>query len=167
MVINNHCREKDERVIVNPVFFCLFSITTINLRRMKTFTILLLGILMSAPIFANEVFPSPQDSSMIYDFPEKMAQFPGGADAMEQFIRNNLSYPENLKNAGVKGKVYVQFVVEKDGSITNVKVRRSSRNDVLDQEAVKVVKKMPNWEPGSVRGKKVRVKQTVPISFVP
>lgn len=108
----------------------------------------------------------PQDSSMVYDFPEKMAQYPGGADAMDLFIRKNLNYPEKLKNAGVKGKVYVQFIVEKDGRITNITVRRGTNTD-LDKEAVSVIKKMPNWIPGSVRGKKVRVKQTVPITFSP
>lgn len=103
---------------------------------------------------------------MVYDFPEKMAKYPGGADAMDLFIRKNLVYPEDLKSAGVQGKVYVQFIVEKDGSITNITVRRSSRNERLDQEAIKVIEKMPNWIPGTVRGKKVRVKQTVPIQFV-
>lgn len=128
---------------------------------------MLFGMIFSALLMAFEVDPAPQDSSMIYDFPEKMAQFPGGADAMDLFIHKNLNYPTDLKNGGVGGKVYVQFVVEKDGSITNIQVRRSSRNQFLDKEAVNVVKKMPNWEPGSVRGKKVRVKQTVPIAFIP
>jgi TonB family protein len=134
---------------------------------MKNLVILLTLMILSAPVFATEMVPTPQDSSMIYDFPEKMAQFPGGADAMDLFIRKNLNYPADLKSAGVKGKVYVQFVVEKDGSITNIQVRRSSRNDTLDQEAMNVIKKMPNWEPGTVRGKKVRVKQTIPITFNP
>ena len=108
----------------------------------------------------------PQDSSMVYDFPEKMAEFPGGADAMDLFIRRNLNYPQRLKDAGVQGRVYVQFVVEKDGSITNISVRRGSKNDELDAEAVKLIEKMPDWIPGSMRGKKVRVKHTLPIAFL-
>lgn len=108
---------------------------------------------------------TPQDSSMVYDFPEQMAHFPGDADAMDLFIRKNLYYPPALKAAGVQGKVYVQFIVEKDGSISNIKVRRSSNNAELDQEAIKVIEKMPRWTPGSMRGKKVRVKQTVPVTF--
>lgn len=126
----------------------------------------LLFVTVATVGFSMDVNPMPQDSSMVYDFPEKMAQYPGGADAMDQFIRQNLVYPEDLKNAGVQGKVYVQFIVEKDGTITNITVRRSSRNDRLDQEAIKVIEKMPNWVPGSVRGKKVRAKQTLPIQFV-
>ena len=127
----------------------------------------LLFVTVATVGFSMDVNPIPQDSSMVYDFPEKLAQYPGGADAMDQFIRQNLVYPEDLKNAGVQGKVYVQFIVEKDGTITNITVRRSSRNERLDQEAIKVIEKMPNWVPGSVRGKKVRAKQTVPIQFVP
>jgi len=112
----------------------------------------------------NGVF-SPQDSSMVYDFPEKMAQFPGPPDAMDLFIRKNLIYPGNLRASAVQGKVYVQFVVEKDGSLSNITIRMSSKNAELDQEAINVIKKMPNWIPGSIKGKSVRVKQTIPIIF--
>ncbi len=126
----------------------------------------LLFITVAATGFsANFSVNEPQDSSMVYDFPEQMAKYPGGADAMDLFIRKNLNYPKELKDAGVQGKVYVQFVVEKDGSITNIIVRRGANNDVLDQEALNVIKKMPDWIPGSMRGKKVRVKQTIPIKF--
>ena len=113
---------------------------------------------------SNEVL-YPQDSSMVYDFPEKMAQFPGPPDAMDLFIRKNLVYPANLRAAGVQDKVYVQFVVEKDGSLSNITIRMSSKNVELDQEAINVIKKMPNWIPGSIKGKSVRVKQTIPITF--
>jgi len=104
---------------------------------------------------------------MVYDFHEKMAQFPVNPDAMDLFIRKNLYYPPALKAAGVQGKVYVQFIVEKDGSITNITIRMSSKNSELDQEAINVIKKMPKWVPGSIKGKNVRVKQTVPITFSP
>lgn len=112
----------------------------------------------------NEIL-APQDSSMVYDFPEKMAHFPGNPDAMDLFIRKNLVYPPKLKAAGVQGKVYIQFIVEKDGSLTNITIRMSSKNEDLDQEAINVIKKMPNWIPGSIKGKNVRVKQTIPITF--
>ncbi len=133
---------------------------------MKKIIALFALFICTASFAINEknVFTIPQDSSMVYDFPEKMAQFPGGADAMDMFIRKNLEYPAALKESGVVGKVYVQFIVEKDGTITDVKVRRGT-NTGLDNEAVKVIEKMPNWLPGSVRGKKVRVKQTIPITF--
>lgn len=115
----------------------------------------------------SHVSNMPADSSMVYDFPEKMAHFPGDPDAMDMFIRKNLIYPEKLRAGGVQGKVYVQFIVEKDGSISNIAIRMSSNNAELDQEAINVIKKMPNWIPGSIKGKNVRVKQTIPISFIP
>lgn len=101
---------------------------------------------------------------MIYDMPEIMPEFVGGADALDEFIKKNIKYPAEAKEKGIQGKVYVQFVVEKDGSITNVIVRRGT-NSLLDAEAVRVVKLMPAWKPGSMRGKKVRVRYTLPISF--
>lgn len=133
---------------------------------MKTTVIFLLFLATATGLFAAEERTNfPPDSSMVYDFPEQMAQFPGGADAMDMFIRKNLNYPQRLKDAGVKGKVYIQFIVEKDGSLSNIVVRRGCNNAELDQEAVNVIEKMPNWIPGEVRGKKVRVKQTIPVTF--
>lgn len=104
-------------------------------------------------------------SGMIYDMPEIMPEFIGGADALDEFIKQNIKYPAEAKEAGIQGKVYVQFIVEKDGSVTNVIVRRGA-NKLLDAEAVRVVKLMPAWKPGTMRGKKVRVRYTLPISFM-
>ncbi|MFT5821661.1 MAG: protein TonB [Crocinitomix sp.] len=131
----------------------------------KTIILLLLIVSANAGFTMGNGINTLQDSSMIYDFPEQMAHFPGDGDAMDLFIRKNLHYPPKLKAAGVQGKVYIQFIVEKDGSISNITVRRGCKNDELDQEAVNVIKKMPNWTPGTMRGKKVRVKQTIPVSF--
>lgn len=123
-----------------------------------------LFLVCSPIVFSSGLTIVTVQDTAVYDFPEKMAKYPGGGDAMESFIRKNLVYPDRLKKAGVQGKVYIQFIVEKDGRITNVKVRRGT-NPELDKEAKKVIEKMPDWLPGSVRGKKVRVKQTVPITF--
>jgi protein TonB len=131
----------------------------------KIMIFLLLIVAANAGFSKGNGIETPPDSTMVYDFPEQMAHFPGDADAMDLFIRKNLYYPPKLKAAGIQGKVYIQFIVEKDGSISNITVRRGSQNAELDQEAVNVIKKMPNWTPGSMRGKKVRVKQTVPVSF--
>ncbi|MEO9533103.1 MAG: energy transducer TonB [Crocinitomicaceae bacterium] len=109
----------------------------------------------------------PTDSTkkgMIYDMPEQMPQFIGGADALDNFINDNKEYPPKAKAAKIQGKVYVQFVVEKDGSISDVVVRRGA-NKLLDEEALRVVKMMPDWKPGSMRGKTVRVRYTLPITF--
>ena len=124
------------------------------------------SLLLFAAILAfnnSYSFFMPQDT-MIYDMPEQMPEFPGGADAMEQFVNDNIKYPPLAKEKGIQGKVYVQFVVEKDGSITQVKVRRGA-HELLDKEAVRVIKMMPNWKPGSMRGKVVRVRYTIPIIF--
>ena len=108
-------------------------------------------------------FEMPTDTN-IYDMPEQMPQFPGGADAMEHFISDNMKYPEEAKEKRIQGKVYIQFIVEKDGSLTNIKVRRGV-NKMLDDEAVRLIEIMPNWKPGSMRGKTVRVRHTIPIIF--
>jgi TonB family protein len=101
---------------------------------------------------------------MIYDMPEIMPEFIGGADALDEFVKKNLKYPAEAKEKGIQGKVYIQFVVEKDGSVTNIIVRRGA-NALLDAEAVRIVKLMPAWKPGTMRGKKVRVRYTLPITF--
>jgi protein TonB len=108
-------------------------------------------------------FYMPTDTN-VYDMPEQMPQYPGGADAMEHFIGDNIKYPPSAKEKNIQGKVYVQFVVEKDGSVTHVKVRRGA-HEVLNKEAVRVIKMMPKWKPGSMRGKAVRVRYTIPITF--
>ena len=131
----------------------------------KLLILLLLIVAANAGFTMSNTVNESQDSSMVYDFPEQMAHFPGDADAMDIFIRKNLYYPPKLKAAGVQGKVYIQFIVVKDGSISNITIRRGCQNAELDQEAVNVIKKMPNWIPGTIRGKKVRVKQTVPVKF--
>jgi len=127
---------------------------------------LIFGILVTNS-FTQSTTKVQQDTvkeEMIYDMPEIMPEFPGGADALDDFIKTHLVYPPEAKAKGIQGKVYVQFVVEKDGSITNVEVRRGA-NPLLDNEAVRVVKMLPNFKPGTMRGKKVRVRYTLPIVF--
>lgn len=109
----------------------------------------------------------PQDTTkteMVYDMPEQMPQFPGGAEAMERFISEHIKYPPTAKEKRIQGKVYVQFIVEKDGSLTDIKIRRGA-HQLLDDEAIRVIKLMPKWKPGSMRGKIVRVRYTIPITF--
>ncbi|MBK7129370.1 MAG: energy transducer TonB [Crocinitomicaceae bacterium] len=115
-------------------------------------------------VFSFIGFSQTDTSGMIYDMPEIMPEFIGGADALDDFIKKNIKYPAEAKEQGIQGKVYVQFVVEKDGTVTNVTVRRGAHT-LLDNEAVRVVKLMPAWKPGTMRGKKVRVRYTLPITF--
>ncbi len=95
---------------------------------------------------------------------ENKPEFPGGEAAMFKYIQEHTKYPEIAKENGITGKVFVQFVIGKDGSITDVKVIRSI-DPYLDKEAVRVVKSMPKWKPGSQRGKPVKVSFQLPINF--
>lgn len=92
-------------------------------------------------------------------------EFPGGFGAMTEWIGNEVEYPELCKEMGIGGIVYVQFVVNTDGSITNVKTLKSPHDD-LSNEAMRVVRKMPKWKPGEQAGKAVRVRYQIPIHFV-
>ena len=95
---------------------------------------------------------------------ETMPQFPGGDIAVLEYIKNNLVYPEAAKENGIQGRVVVSFVVEVDGSISEVTVVRGV-DPQLDAEAIRLIKSMPNWKPGMQRGKPVRVKYQVPVRF--
>jgi protein TonB len=95
---------------------------------------------------------------------EQMPQFPGGEAEMFKFIKENLKYPPQAQNAGVQGKVILNFVVGKDGKITNVKVVRGIGFG-CDEEAVRVLEKMPHWNPGKMGGRAVPVYFTFPITF--
>jgi len=101
----------------------------------------------------------------IFFIVEKMPKFPGGETALRQFIANNIIYPELAKDNGIQGKVYVTFVVTKDGSVANAEIARGV-DPLLDKEALRIVNTLPAWSPGYQRGKPVNVKYTVPINFV-
>jgi protein TonB len=94
-----------------------------------------------------------------------MPEFPGGELALRKFIANAIKYPVIAQENGIQGKVYVNFVVDKDGSITAAKIARGVDSS-LDKEALRVVNSLPKWKPGMQRGKPVKVSYTVPISFV-
>ncbi len=97
---------------------------------------------------------------------EEMPQFPGGEEAMISWIAQNIRYPEQAKIDGIRGVVVVTFVVGKTGRVDDVKVARSVHS-LLDAEAVRVIGEMPEWKPGTQRGKAVDVKYTVPVKFDP
>ncbi len=95
---------------------------------------------------------------------EEQAEFPGGLDSMYAFIVKNLKYPELAKEKGIEGRVFVQFVIEKDGSISNVKILRGIGGG-CEEAAVEMIKNMPKWKPGKQRGKPVRFQFVLPIKF--
>jgi protein TonB len=100
-----------------------------------------------------------------YNVVEQMPEFPGGESALQRFLTANVKYPSIAAENGVQGKVYVNFVVDRVGAISNVKVVRGV-DPAVDKEAVRVVKSMPKWIPGRQNGEAVRVSFTVPINFV-
>lgn len=95
---------------------------------------------------------------------EQQPQYPGGMDALHLFLTKNLSYPRSAANAGVSGRVFISFVVNTDGSLTDVQVLRGIGFG-CDEEAVRVIQKMPHWKPGKQLGRAVRVKYNLPIAF--
>ncbi len=106
-----------------------------------------------------------EEEQIIY-FAEEMPTFQGGGlDKFREYIKNNTKYPEVAAEAGIQGRVRVSFVVERDGSVSNVKVI-SGVDPLLDREAIRVVKSSPKWSPGRQRGKPARVGYNVPVVFV-
>lgn len=108
--------------------------------------------------------PKPEVANKVFDVVEEMPSFPGGQGALMSFLSSNIKYPVVAQENGVQGRVIVGFVVETDGSISDVKVMRSV-DPSLDKEATRVVKSMPKWKPGRQNGSAVRVKYTVPVVF--
>jgi TonB family protein len=108
---------------------------------------------------------SNSDNEEVYSIVEDMPEFPGGELALRQYIANSVKYPVIAQKNGIQGKVYVTFVIGKDGSVYNVSIARSV-DPSLDKEALRVVNAFPKWKPGKQRGKPVNVSYTVPINFV-
>ena len=109
--------------------------------------------------------PLPPEKDKIYDTCDIMPEFPGGQSALLQFLAKSIKYPAEAQQQGKQGKVVVTFVIEKDGSITNAKVTQALYPS-LDEESLRVVKSMPKWTPGKMKGgKAVRVQYTVPLTY--
>ena len=126
----------------------------------------------SVPSAKGEFKPSAEDefhpAVIIVDpalpMVEDMPEYPGGMEAMMKFVAENLKYPEQMQKEKVEGRVLLSFVVEKDGSVTNIEEVKSP-HPVLTEEAIRVVKLMPKWKPGKQDGKEVRVQFNLPITF--
>lgn len=97
----------------------------------------------------------------IYTVVEEMPEFDGD---IIKYLSENINYPDSARLNGIEGKVFISFVVEKDGSISNVEILKGT-NDLLDKEAIRVIENMPNWKNGLQNGKSVRVQYAIPINF--
>ena len=106
-----------------------------------------------------------EESAQVFFIVEDMPEFPGGDLALRKYIANAVKYPVIAQENGIQGKVYVTFVVGKDGAVNNAGIARGV-DASLDKEALRVVNSLPKWKPGKQRGKPVNVSYTVPINFV-
>ena len=112
-----------------------------------------------------EIVPTTNDNTIKnIDSVDEKPSFPGGESAMKSYLNSNVKYPAAAQENGIQGRVIVQFIIEKDGSISDVKISRSV-DPSLDREALRVVKAMPKWNPGKLNGTVVRVKSEVPVAF--
>ena len=105
-----------------------------------------------------------QKNQKVYDYVDQMPEYPGGMPALIEFLQTNVKYPADAEKQKVEGRVLVPFVVETDGSVTDVKLAKKAFPS-LDAEGMRVVKAMPKWTPGKHEGKLVRVQYTLPINF--
>jgi len=113
----------------------------------------------------NNMIVGEDTTSTPYAVVEQMPEFPGGEAALQRYLHNSVKYPNIAMENGIQGKVYVGFVVERNGSISNVRIARGV-DASLDKEAMRVVRMMPKWIPGKQNGEPVRVSFTAPINFV-
>jgi len=121
-------------------------------------------VLKAKEVIAQPEPPKHEEESKVFDVVEQMPSFPGGQGALLEYLASHVKYPVVAQENGVQGRVVVSFVVEKDGSITDVRVVRSV-DPSLDREAARVVSSMPRWTPGKQNGSAVRVKYNVPVMF--
>jgi TonB family protein len=116
------------------------------------------------PVVSDASPPTEQPPEEIVASPQIQAEFPGGSDALNEFIRKTIHYPVMAKEAGIEGTVYIQFTIDKQGRVVNPKILRGVSPE-LDKEAIRMVGKMPQWKPAELYGKKVAMTYTQPIKF--
>jgi protein TonB len=104
------------------------------------------------------------EEAQIFMVVESMPEYPGGEAALYKFLAENIKYPQMAKESGIQGRVFVTFVVERNGGVTDVRVLRGIGGG-CDEEAIRVVQSMPSWTPGKQRGKSVRVQYNLPVKF--
>ena len=113
---------------------------------------------------APEVVEEEVVEQEIFQIVEEMPSFPGGEGKLLEYVAKNIKYPQIARETGIQGRVFVGFVVEPDGSVSNVKILRGIGGG-CDEEAMRVIKSLPKWKPGKQRGKAVRVSYQIPVMF--
>jgi len=137
---------------------------------MRTYLFFLL-LTLSSVAFAQNTDSIKIDTSQMLSLSGKVGewgevapQFPGGEQGLINYITDNLKYPKKARRKGIQGKVFVTFVIEKDGSLSTINVAKGV-HPLLDEEAVRLVKNMPAWKPGWANGQPVKVRFTLPLNF--
>lgn len=154
-----------ELEILNVVFKELPVFTPATVEDIPVESILKLKLIISKDGIKTNTEEKGKQIMDVFTDVEVMPQFPGGGEALRKFISSNLRYPIEAQKRGVQGKVFVNFIVNETGGVTNIKLMRGI-NLYLDAEAMRVVRLMPKWEPGRQDGKPVKVSYTVPINFI-
>lgn len=122
-------------------------------------------MLVIALAFAGSITQAlAQTKEKVYTTVTQQAEFPGGMEALYKYLAKNIHYPEAARNKNVQGKVFLTFIVEKNGSLSDIKVVKGVGSG-CDEESVRVIKASPKWHPGKEKGKVVRQSYTIPISF--
>ncbi len=134
-----------------------------NNNPMKVLTVIIV-FAFSSFVVAQQGSAVVEEQEVFHDYISLAPEFLGGETAMMLYIANNFQYPQSAIDNIEQGKVYVEFVIEKDGSITNVKVLRGV-SEAIDNEALRLIKEMPKWKPGEVDGNKVPIRLIIPIIF--
>jgi len=133
-------------------------------RRGDTSTYTIEPFTLSGNLFEQLFDLATSYEDTVYQIVEQMPQYTGGEEAMMKYVAENIKYPQAAKDKNISGRVFVSFVIEKDGSVSNVKVVRGIGGG-CDEEAARVIKEMPKWKPGMQKGKPVRVNYMMPIFF--
>ena len=121
-------------------------------------------VLKAKEVLVTEPVKPKEEENKVFDVVEQMPSFPGGMAALMAYLQKSIKYPPVAEENGIQGRVVCTFVVERDGSVTDVRVAKSV-DPSLDKEAVRVVSAMPKWIPGKQNGQSVRVKYTLPVTF--
>ena len=130
----------------------------------KVGTVKYAAVLLCLMMATLMTLSSEAQTDKVYDRVEVMPEFPGGMQGLFEYMQNNVNYPKEAKNQKIEGRVIVSFIVEKDGSISDVHPL-TAVHPLLDKEAMRLVNEMPRWKPGTEKGKAVRVSFALPVSF--
>ena len=148
------------KLMGKPKSYLLIGLLLINLSSLAQGRSKVYDALFEISIFTGVGLPD----TTVFTIVEHQPEFPGGSDALKEYLLKNVQYPADAQKAGIKGRVFVSFVVEIDGSLTNSQLLKGLGYG-CDEEAIRVIKAMPRWLPGSQSGRPIRVKYNLPILF--